>query len=840
MRALAGIFAVLFSYAASVGAETLDLSQMGGWTIVVADDALASEQYAAQEFQSLFKQAADIELPIAAQPPADARNVFIGPSEAMSRSSAAVSLDGLGEEDLRLRVTADNIVIAGGRPRGTLYGVYEFMERYLDGRFLTFDHTYFPAAKWRISWLIPCEEYTYKPPFAFRWPYYKENYDHHDFAARQRVNTTPSEDQYGGISNQSLISHTLYHFLPVEKYGAEHPEYFALVDGERKLKMGGGGPEVCVTNPDVIEIVAENVIHDLDANPNQKNISVSQNDNDDYCRCEKCEEITQREGTPMGPHLAFVNAVAERVEKKYPGVKIGTLAYWYTRKPPKTIQPRANVQIQLCSIECCTLYPIDDPGSKKNREFCQDMDDWSKICSDIWVWNYNTNFSFYDLPFPNLRAIGPNVKYFLKNNVKGLFMQANGNGNSGELCDLRNYVLSRCIWNPALDSWALAEEFCRLHYRGAAQPILDYLTMLHDNAEASGYEPNCFPRPVELGLRPEISEKAYDYFQKALTLADNESIRARVEKASICAYRAVLETCGQTVLEEGKIKVTYPEKFGNVIERYKELCQRHNMTMAAETMPAEEYFKTLDKAAKEGVEAVRLENSQWRLTFVPGRNGRMVEMIYKPAQRNLLFDVGRVGLARFTHEGTCQELGLKGYDHNQPSEFTAQAEENSLTLSKTLPDGSTLVRRMALSEEAPSKISCETTLTHNSDEPKVYQIKMRPEFDTDVLSDDCKVLSAYIKNDDWILFNEGWKNANGPQSDLLKNAKGGAYAFFNHAKGYGVLETYDAEKLSPSLLWNTGRPHANLELISGEVELKKGESLTLPYQFEYLDKPPFE
>src|SRR5690606_31810616 len=107
-------------------------------------------------------------------------------------------------------------------------------------------------------------------------------------------------------------------------------------------------------------------------------------------------------------------------------------------------------------------------------------------------------FRSYQLPFPNLRAIGPSVDYFSKNNGKGVFMQAAGNGHSSELSDLRNYVMSRCLWKPGRDSWDEAEEFCRLHYGEAAQPILDYLTYYHDLVRDSGTHPGCFPTEASL------------------------------------------------------------------------------------------------------------------------------------------------------------------------------------------------------------------------------------------------------------------------------------------------------------------------------------------------------
>ena len=415
---------------------------------------------------------------------------------------------------------------------------------------------------------IPCGTTTCDPPFSFRWSYYRENAEHPEFAARLRVNTVSSEARLGGKTGQALINHSVHWLVPYERYGAEHPEYYALVDGGRDTDRRGGGPQLCVTNPEVARIAAESVHRYLAEHPDAQNVSVSQADTDRYCRCEACEAINRREGTPMGAHLAFVNAVAELVEPAYPEVKIGTLAYWYTRRPPATIRPRANVQIQLCSIECCTLHAIDDPACPRNRAFCQDLADWQGICGDIWVWNYNTNFRYYDLPFPNLRSIGPNVRYFLRNNVKGLFMQANGNGLSGELSDLRNYLIARLIWNPALDDRAVLEEFVRLHYRAAAGPILACIDMFHDHAAQAGVHPTCFPSPAEAGVDPEVARRMLAAFDEALRLADSEMVRARVEKASICAYRAMIEAGGPMGEAERRA----------ILDRYVLLCRRYNMT----------------------------------------------------------------------------------------------------------------------------------------------------------------------------------------------------------------------------------------------------------------------
>ena len=552
-------------------AGDLATSAIQDWRIIVSDDATASERYAAEECQKWFNQATGLALPLVPAPKnanADSRQIAIG------------ALTTLGNEAIQITIESDGVQIQGGIPRGVLYAVYQFLEELVGIRFLTAEHTYVPDAS---ALKIPCGIYTYAPPFSFRWSYYRENSENPAFAAKRKVNTVTDAENLGGKTQQQLINHSFHALVPYGTYGENHPAYYALVDGKRDTNTHGGGPQLCVTNPEVIEVAAEAAIQQLIDRPDAANISVSQADTAAYCRCEPCETLNAAEGSPMGSQLTFVNAVAERIEKVHPHVKVGTLAYWYTRKPPQTVTPRPNVQIQLCSIECCTLHAIDNPDCEQNRAFCQDTNEWGKICDDIWIWNYNTNFRSYDLPFPNLRSIAPNVRYFLRNNAKGVFMQANGNGLTGEFSDLRNYLISHLIWDPHLDADALLNEFVNLHYETAAPAILAYIAFLHDNVEAKGLHPRCFPTPEDVGLDAESTQTIFDYFQQALALAEKPEVRARVEKAAIPAYKAMLVAGGEMP----------SEKRHALIDEYIALCKRYNMSHAAETQAAEAYFAEL-------------------------------------------------------------------------------------------------------------------------------------------------------------------------------------------------------------------------------------------------------
>ena len=122
----------------------MDVSSTDEWDIVVSENAIPSERYAAEEFQEFLAEATGLRLPIVSAVDRPDRHVFIGPGEAMLKSSAGFGTQGMGDEELRIVVRGGNIAIAGGRPRGTLYGVYTFLEDYLGVRFLTADVTHVP------------------------------------------------------------------------------------------------------------------------------------------------------------------------------------------------------------------------------------------------------------------------------------------------------------------------------------------------------------------------------------------------------------------------------------------------------------------------------------------------------------------------------------------------------------------------------------------------------------------------------------------------------------------------------------------------------------------------
>jgi alpha-L-fucosidase len=794
------------------------VSDLKSWGILVPAEAPPAVGYAGRELQRLLRESAGLNLPItSADSAGPTLRIEIDPT--------------LPEEGLCLRIDHQRIRLQGGSPRGALYAVYEFAERYLGLRFLTADHTYCPPDA--ATRPLPRETYAFTPVFDFRWPYLGETNQHPAFAARLRVNTVAEAESLGGRTGQRLISHSLGEQLPPAKYGAGHPEYFALSQGERRLQAFGGGPQPCLTNPDVLDIVTNSVLDEIDAHPERRNVSVCQNDNDLYCRCAACEAINQAEGSPMGTQLAFVNAVAERVAARHPGVQVGTLAYWHTRTPPAHLRPGPNVQIQLANIECCALHPLADSTCSRNAAFLADLEAWCRIAEKVYVWTYVTDFRYYDLPFPNLRSIAPNLRLFADRGVKGVYAQSHGSSTSGDMSDLKNYVLARLLWNPYLDGWALVEEFCRLHYGAAGEEILAYLVRLHDRAGSIGIHPTCFATPEELGLDASFAREMMEAFARARATAEQEGpeYRARVEKASLSAHRAMLEAGAPLGYRDGVVSRAYPHPYENIVEEYLRLAGACGLGAPDERTTFAEFKERLRRDSGTGRPAELLENDAWRLVFLPGENGRLVELVNKASGRNYLR--AYQNNLRF---GAFEEWEALHVDENAPPvPFQAERVPGGLLLRKAEADGSVHLRRITLEGNL---IRCVTRIENHGAGPRDWQLVVHPEWNAGSATRDDHELSACVRvGDQWRPFNRDLQGDRGPDVGLLRDGlPGQAMGFYNQAEKYGLLMRYSGEHIGRLRTWRASDyRQINLELETERVTLAPGESFEIRYSFEPWD-----
>ncbi|MGO8705799.1 MAG: DUF4838 domain-containing protein [Candidatus Brocadiia bacterium] len=556
------------------------------WKIVVGADAIAPERHAAEELQYFLREISGAHLAIVADNVPLARNeIIVGDNKHLFGTGVQLDCSKLGSEGFCIQTAGGSLVIAGGKPRGTLYGVYTFLEDYLGCRWFYRKVSRIPKRDKMEIGEIHDEQI---PALEYRDPYFAGSVEG-EWHARNKSNShfARLEDIHGYKVVYSHFVHTFDSLLPVAKYFDSHPEYFSEVDGRRISDR----TQLCLTNPDVLKISISSIQRWLKEEPKASIVSVSQNDWRNPCQCGKCKAIDEYEGSHSGTLIRFVNEIAEALEHEFPHVAVDTLAYQYTRKPPRHVRPRKNVIVRLCSIECCFAHPLEKChsevgayGPDRSRTwvkggFSDDLEAWSKVCDRLYVWDYVTNFQHYVQPFPNFKVLQANIRYFVKHHVKGIFEEGNNSakGESSECDQMRQYVLAKLLWNPDYDVEVAVNEFMTAYYGMAAAAMRRYYDLIHKQVEAPGVHMSIYDPPTSAYLNETMLDEADRLFDKAEMIADNEEVlkRVRTARLPIRYVRLCIAPADAAGLEER-------------IERFFEDVKAAQIKEIAESRPLEE------------------------------------------------------------------------------------------------------------------------------------------------------------------------------------------------------------------------------------------------------------
>jgi len=394
------------------------------------------------------------------------------PQERLPKDLAS-ELTSIRPDGFLVATSSRNLYVVSGGGRGAVYGVVHLLEKYYGCRKYSPTAEVFPH---RNELVLGCTFDLDNPVNEVRIVYgeFALEPDYRDWTRLHIL-----DDLYG----KGYYVHTFQKLVPWQTYFSGHPEYFALMNGKRIID------QPCPSRPEVFDIIVAKLRDEMAADPDKKIWSVSQNDNSSYCQCPDCARIIEEEGSPAGPIIRLVN----RVAALFPDKIISTLAYQYSRQAPHLTQPAPNVQVMLCTIELNRSLPIDaDPSS---RSFIRDIRDWSRICANLYLWDYTVNFSHYVSPFPNLHVLQPNIQFFVRRGVRQHFQQTNTSPGH-EFSELKGYLLARLLWNPQADGEAVMNDFLNGYYGKAGPFIRKYIDALRGALERPGAKLDIYEPPA--------------------------------------------------------------------------------------------------------------------------------------------------------------------------------------------------------------------------------------------------------------------------------------------------------------------------------------------------------
>jgi hypothetical protein len=278
--------------------------------------------------------------------------------------------------------------------------------------------------------------------------------------------------------------HTFDQFLPARKYFKDHPEYFALYDGERTPA------QLCTSNREVQAVFAQGVKAVLRSNPQLTGVTLGPEDNRFFCECPACRALDEADPAPDQIHsrrlFLFYKKVSALVHEDFPAVIIRIGAYDTYGAPPKdkslTLPP--NTFPLICHFQqYCNNHPIEDPLCGPNGRFREVISGWQDVAGDLFIYEYYYKVNWLDLPWPIIHALSEDIPWYREHGVKGFYSQFHPDS-AGSL--LNAHVAAALLLDVHADVDRVIADFCRERFGPAQQEMRAYFLVLEEAMIASG------------------------------------------------------------------------------------------------------------------------------------------------------------------------------------------------------------------------------------------------------------------------------------------------------------------------------------------------------------------
>lgn len=536
------------------GQVTLVQDGQEAWPIFTRTNAPAPERQAAAQLAKYLGKMSGASFTVSNAPAAlPPRAILIGAFE-------PGLVKELGTEDFIITVKKNRIVIAGAHWRGTTYGVFALLEQ-LGCRWWSFNEEDVPPA---ATLKLKKQNTVLKAPFSIHRIWNNEAQATENF-----FNFKLRSDSL----EQMTHGHSLYPLLT--PYATNHPEIYPM---NGKGKRAPNKLHFCYLAPGIADYLTEALAREVETRKgNVKDWIYFAGMGDWYggmCECPDCKKV-YREETWVNPDgrtnlaytatlLRMINATAEKLEARYPGVRVGTFAYMSLEAPPAKTVPRENVIIRVPRLRHCTVHSAESCGG--NRAFRRNLERWCQLAPGrVYVWEYGASFNNFLFPFPCLYSMAENLKFYHRLGVGGVEIQGNYVSLGGDLAVLKNYVWSKIFWDPAADPRAVLTNFCQGYYGPAAQSMSAYVETLEQSVR--GTNPICADEFSKFPyLSAAVTKQLAQLRDTALAAAGSDTnISRRVGEATIGLEARVLWKAGPLV-EQGD-KLLRPDLGGYTYDR---------------------------------------------------------------------------------------------------------------------------------------------------------------------------------------------------------------------------------------------------------------------------------
>jgi len=521
--------------------------------------------YAAEFLRDHVEKAtgARLEITRETEAPADAPKIWLGATRAARQAAGDPAQ--FAPEELVLKTVGRDVVVCGevaadGLDRGTLFGVYEFLERVFGVRW------YFGDDRWYrrgLGIVIPHHEvvelpeldhrerpafqrregglgyYTWKPHLQRQW-----------HAVLRFGNSTGHRNP-----NHSQVGWT-------DLYGKTHPEYFALgARGRRQINFRHKHRSyICLTDPDVLQQILRN-LEDYERNgtsglfrpdPDSTYVHFACNDGmtpETVCHCPGCKPFLRPDGPVYGTvselYFQFVKRYARELQRRWPDRRLATLAYGYYKLPPERGDIPDNVDVVYVGPP---VHYANDPSVY--AEAARTLKRWSELLNhdrnrlSLWmnVVSPTNRTSWVPFMYPNVLArwLREHRNVVQGCFINGLNMHLRRSGERGIFGCIQTFpmvwIQSRLAWNPDRDVEELLGQYCGDMFGPAAATMLQFYHLIIERWEGA-YRGDLDMDQIDFIHQVRYPEDVRTKFQALLEQACAETPEKSIHRDRIVFYR---------------------------------------------------------------------------------------------------------------------------------------------------------------------------------------------------------------------------------------------------------------------------------------------------------------
>lgn len=450
-------------------ANKVSKSDIFSYKILLPIDYTDAEKITADILQSEINKIHGISLNIQTRYSNDNKYISVG-NTYLWNEYQQIKKNEIEFEDEQSIVVSFNghVLLNGSEKRGKFYAACSFLEEEMDIHYLG-------QNVWvgnRDLKSIAIKDRVFKPKFSNRSVFYSNSLDPY-FSSRNRINLwydkniTFSEiggNDVGGPSG----THTYDQLVPKEKYYFNHPEFYSdQFNTKRDIK---DCTQLCLTNDQVFKIAKENILIYLKNNKDTDYINIAANDCNNTCSCDKCNKINLEESSNFGTLARFLNKMSDELIPLYPKIKLITLSYLDLYKAPVKTKLKNNITVRISTDTTSWNRPfkkIRDDNNFKNR-----VDNWKKVCKNLWVYDYGCNFGEYFMIHPSIYNIADNLKFYSELGFSGVTIESFYENSGVEESELRVYLYSKLLVNPENKIDSIINQFCNKYYGIEAGKLL--------------------------------------------------------------------------------------------------------------------------------------------------------------------------------------------------------------------------------------------------------------------------------------------------------------------------------------------------------------------------------